>query len=438
MDPAAGSETLLAALSDHVAAQTGLRLPRERWPELSNALTELIGEAGAALAQAHLYRLLTSPLSRAQIETLARHLAVGETYFFREPDTFDALEHDVLAPLVAARCADGSRRLNLWSAGCCTGEETYSLAILLERLVPDSAGWDITLLGTDIHPGFLARAEQGVYGDWSFRGVRNDIKARYFDAAGPGLLAVRPELKRRVRFAYFNLAEDADPGWRMDLIVCRNVLMYFDPESAAQALARLHRCLADDGWLALGAAETPLTAQGGFAKVASQHANLYRKQPIRVPAPHASAPALAPTLRREPAASPRVDPAAGLAERARAHADGGRLAEADRCCRAAIAADKCNPRLHYLHSLVLEEAMRFDEARAALRRALYFGPQFVLGHVALGRLCERQGERAHAAAHFAKALGLIEREGAGELLPESDGLSAAQLSAALAARLQEA
>jgi chemotaxis protein methyltransferase CheR len=435
MNRAEPSDTLMSALSDHVAAQIGLRLPRERWPELWLAVSEATGDAGE---EASLDRWLAQSFSRAQIETLARHLAVGETYFFREPDTFEALEHEALPRLIAARRAAGLRRLNVWSAGCCSGEETYSLAILIERLVPDSAGWDITLLGTDIHPGFLVRAEQGLYGDWSFRGVAHDVVERHFDAVGPGLHAVRPELKRLVRFSYFNLAEDTDPGWRMDLIVCRNVLMYFDPAQSVQVLARLHRCLADDGWLALGAAETPLAPHHGFEKVALHDAVVYRKQPIALQAPLEAARAAPPLLPRpEPAASP-VDEAARLAERARVHADEGRLAEADRCCRAAIAADKCNPRLHYLHSLILEEAMRFDEAKAALRRALYFGPQFVLGHVGLGRLCERQGERARATRHFETALGLLGLEPAESVLPESDGLSAVQLSAALAARLQEA
>ena len=442
MSPAELPDALMSALSEHVAAQIGLRLPPDRWPELWHAVSEAMGDAEA---EANAVRWLAAPFSRAQIEILARHLAVGETYFFREPDTFLALEHHALARLIAARREAGLRRLHVWSAGCCTGEETYSLAILLGRLIPDSADWDITLLGTDIHPDFLARAEQGVYGDWSFRGVPDEIRARHFDAVEPGMLAVRPELKRRVRFGHFNLAEDTDPGWRMDLIVCRNVLMYFDPQAAVKALARLHRCLADDGWLALGAAESPLTPGAGFAKLATHEAILYRKQPIPPATPHEAArapqpmpmPMPMPMPRPEAAVSP-PDAAARLAERARAHADEGRLIEADRCLRAAIAIDKSNPRLHYLHSLVLEEAMRFDEARAALRRALYFVPQFVLGHVGLGRLCERQGERVRAAAHFAKALVLLEQQPAGALLPESDGLSAAQLSAALAARLQEA
>jgi len=437
MTSAAVPDTLMSALSDHVAAQIGLSLPRERWPDLWRGMCELAGESDAAGSEACLRRLMASPLQREQIETLARHLSVGETYFFREPDTFDALEHEVLVPLIAARRATGLRMLNLWSAGCCTGEETYSLAILLDRLIPDGADWNITLLGTDIHPGFLARAEQGLYGDWSFRGVPADIKTRYFDDLGQGVHAVQPVLKRRVRFGYFNLAEDGDPGWRMDVVLCRNVLMYFKSEKSVQALVQLHRSLVDGGWLVLGAAETPLPAQRGFAKVSSGNALLYRKQPMTAVAPRV-APRSAPAAPRRKSAAPAVHGATMLADRARVHADEGRLAEAERCCKAAIAADKCDPRLHYLHSLILEEAMRLDEAKAALRRALYFGTRFVLGHVALGRLCQRQGERVRAVKHFAKALDLLEREPAGVVLPESDGLSAAQLSAALMARLQEA
>jgi chemotaxis protein methyltransferase CheR len=414
------SDSLLQALSERVASQLGLRVPRERWPDLTRAIDSLGGG----------WTDLAAPLQRAQIETLASHLAVGETYFFREPAAFAALEDEVLPALIAARRAEGRYVLRLWSAGCCTGEEPYTLAILLDRLIPDLQRWDITILGTDIHPGFLARAEEGVYNEWSFRGVTDAVRQRYFEPVDSGLYAVRPELKRLVRFAYANLADTLDVGSEMDLVLCRHVLMYFDPAQAARALSRLRATLINGAYLVLGSAEIPAAPLAGFERVSLRAAVLYRKH-SEIAVRHAPASIARPRVPRSRTAR-KLD-ARSLLARAQSLADGGQLIHAEGLCRQAIAADPCDAAVHRLHALVHEELGQLGVAKAALRRALYLDPRCVLAHVALARVCKRLGEADRAARHVAQALALLERHPPADVLPQSDGMSAGRLSAALLA-----
>src|SRR6185369_3291595 len=130
-------------------------------------------------------RLVSGQLDKEQLETLAGHLTIGETYFFREQSSFDILENSILPDLIASRRGRG-QRLRIWSAGCSTGEEAYSLAILLSRLIPDQREWQITILATDINSSALGKAVQGVYSDWSFRGVPQWIRQRYFKKTHDG------------------------------------------------------------------------------------------------------------------------------------------------------------------------------------------------------------------------------------------------------------
>ena len=185
-------------------------------------------------AEAYVQWLLSSPLTRREIETLASHLTVGETYFFREKRSFDILEEQVLPELIRLHRGDGMR-LRIWSAGCCTGEEPYSVAMLLDRMIPDLADWNVTILATDINPRFLEIASAGVYGEWSFRAIPPGIRERYFSPLPGGRMQIAQRIRRMVTFSFLNLAEDVYPSLvnntnAMDVVLCRNVLMYFTPE----------------------------------------------------------------------------------------------------------------------------------------------------------------------------------------------------------------
>ena len=428
---AAAADAPLARFSGYVAEHLGLHFPRGLWPELLRAAEAMARDSGisgtsnTSRAAVCMKRLMAAAPTRAGVEQLARHLTIGETYFFREPALFDTLERDVLPPLIAARRAAG-KTLRVWSAGCCTGEELYSLAILLHRLIPDLADWRVTLLGTDINPQFLRKAEQGVYRDWSFRNVPDWIRRCYFDAG-----AIAPVLRQGVRFDYLNLATGAFPGPDsgtppMDLILCRNVLMYFAPACAARTVLRLRDALAGDGWLAVGVAETGHSLLNPLQPVRFGAAQLYRRsKPAAAPPPRWSAAPAPDAAAVSPHPRARMP---DLAERARQCADRGLLAAAGDCCAAAIARDKCDPGLRYLQALILEEQGDAAAAMGALRDALYLDQTFVLAHFTLGTLCRRNGDEREAARHFANALELLHGRAPDEPLAHAGGLRAGELA----------
>jgi len=446
-------DLLLAQLSEFLAGQIGLHFPQERYGDLLRGIGAAARELGQASVEACIHWLLASPLSRRQVEILASHLTVGETYFFRETRSFEILEERILSDLIRAR-GDAERRLRIWSAGCCTGEEPYSIAMLLDRLIPDIEEWNITILATDINPEFLRKAAEGAYGEWSFRGTPAWLRDRYFRTKNNRRFEILPLLRKRVTFSYLNLADDAYPSLSnntnaMDVIFCRNVLMYFTPAQAKKVADNLHRSLVDGGWLIVSPTETSSSLFSRFSAVGFPGAVLYRKaagaeprliatgHPAPAPFPLPEPLYLASPMALEEAPPEPVGPAAapGAApslEEARACANRGELAEAAACCEKAIAADKLNPACHYLLAAIQQELGQDDGAAQSLMRALYLDADFVLAHFALANLRLARGRRREAERHFDTALSLLRAHGRDEVLPESDGLTAGRLGEIIA------
>ncbi len=252
-------DAYLQRISQLVETHMGLDYPRDRWHVLSRALKKAASALGFKDVRSFVQWLLEWPFAEKRSEVLAPFLTVGETYFFRDARLFEALEKHLLPGLLQERRANG-RRLTIWSAGCASGEEPYSVAILLDRVVPDRSQWEITILGTDINESFLERANAGVYTEWSFRNVPEEIKERYFRQKGKDFEIVR-HIKDRVRFSYLNLAKHPYPDHRtgtdeVDIVLCRNVLMYLTPKWQQLVVERFSRCLVKDGWLVVTSPET--------------------------------------------------------------------------------------------------------------------------------------------------------------------------------------
>jgi chemotaxis protein methyltransferase CheR len=436
------------------------------------------GDAGACADW-----LLTEPLTKAQLRALASHLTVGETYFFREKRTFEVLAESVLPQLMRLRRNSG-RRLRLWSAACCTGEEPFSLAILLHQFIPDLADWHVMILATDINERFLQKAAAGFFGKWSFRESPPWFKQRYFRLAGDGRYEILPEIKKMVTFANLNLVEDNYPALAtdtnaMDVIFCRNVLMYFTLPQAVKAVRNLRCALVDDGWLAVSPCEASQTLFSRFAPANFPGAILYQKSdakiqtapswtplvltdstPLAAPSPEWPVTLTSEKSEEEPAAtaaSPTpVAIAASLYERghyaeavdtlltsiakcdgpdaqpfsllARALANQGKLADALSWCDRWIGADKLDAFGHYLRAVVLQELGDHEQSRRSLQRAIYLHPEFVLAHFALGNLARSCGRNDTADKHFSNASRLLAACPADDVLPESDGLTVGRLT----------
>jgi chemotaxis protein methyltransferase CheR len=471
-------ESLLRQFSELLAKRVGLHFPPARWPDMLRGMRDAAAEFGFADVDSCLRSLVASAPDQRQVEVLACHLSVGETYFFRDPALFAALEREVLPSLVAARVAE--RRLRIWSAGSCTGEEAYSVAIVLDRLIPDIERWHVTILATDINPEFLAKAQKAIYRDWSFRTTPPALRRRCFDPS-PGGHRLKERYRKLVSFGYLNLVDDVYPSLAnntnaMDLVLCRNVLMYFDAPTAAAVAARLGRAVVEGGWLSAGPAEIDAATLPDFEPVHCDGAILFRRDAHRLARPAAplaagapagdarSLPPVAPPRMPRPAATERpvadapghataaprsyqaavacyargdyaaaksllagARDAAALALSARSCANLGELAEARERCEAAIAIDKGDAGLRYLLASVLDESGLPADALVALRQALYLDQDHILAHVALANLYRRAGDAARAARHFATARGLLAARPADAPLPDSDGLTAGRL-----------
>lgn len=445
---------LLGGLSELVTQRTGLHFPPERWPDLKRGVQSALIELGHTDLERAAESLLNGSADARQLEMLARHLTIGETYFLRDPRVLEVLEKEVLPELIRTRRLT-ERRLRIWSAGCCTGEEPYSLAMLLHHVLPDIDDWQITILATDINTRSLQKAEGGVYSKWSFRGVSDEIKTTCFHATPDGHFTILPKYQRLVAFSFLNLAENTFPSLAnntnaMDLIVCRNVLMYFSPAQTKRAIANLGKAIVEGGWLITSAAEAgphfaPLTP------VAFPGAILYRKTsgslektkpatattPLPEPAGGCKDPGLTGAAQSDPPApapAPITDlPSTVLdsvdeASLAREKADKGKLSDALKYCEMAIAREKLNPRLHYLKGAILQEQNSLTAASTAFRRALFIDANFVIAQFALGMILHRQGKLKDAGNCFRIALGIVERCQPEEIVPESDGITAQRLA----------
>jgi chemotaxis protein methyltransferase CheR len=483
---------LLSSLSDFLVAKMGLHFPPNRAVDLERGIRAAATEFGFHDPEACVEWLLSSSPTKHQIETLASQLTVGETYFFREKPTFQALEEQVLPEIIRRHAGD--RRLRIWSAGCATGEEPFSLAILVAKVIPNLDEWNVSILGTDINPRSMQKASTGAYTTWSFRDCPPGISQTYFKKIDESRVEIRPDIRKMVNFSYLNLVEDLYPSLlnetnALDLILCRNVLMYFGSEQVKQVIQRFHRCLVDGGWLVVSATETSHLHYSQFSTVNFPGAILYRKdrQPLRAvdfqtvksyqePSPplqsisaleaQPSAPEMVlpapskttlpdvvfPPL-EEPTRPPPSDPSAlyeagrcseateaatallsekpdnikAMALQARILANQGLLAQALEWCDKAIAAERLDPALHYLRATILQEQGGTGEAVSSLKTAIYLNHRFVLAHFALGNLHRLLGKSREAGKHFQNVLSSLKEYRQEEILPESEGITAGRL-----------
>jgi chemotaxis protein methyltransferase CheR len=242
-------------------------LERRLWPRLQlHGLTDF--------GQYH--RLLRfAPGRRAELETAVELLTTNETYFCREPHQLRAFEEEVL-PVLAAENA-GSRRLRIWSAGCSTGEEPYTLAILLARSGLFE-GWDVDVFGTDLSRRVLATARAGAYGPHSFRSPEADAVKPWLRADGRKW-TVSPEIRRTVSFGHLNLLDGAALALvgRVDVVFCRNVMIYFDAATRKRVVASFHEKLREGGFLFVGHSESLLHVTADFELVHFRNDLVHRK-----------------------------------------------------------------------------------------------------------------------------------------------------------------
>jgi chemotaxis protein methyltransferase CheR len=472
---------MIETIAALVEAQSGLRFVGGRRSELASKTARAFADSGCASWAAYLDDLGRSPTS-PMLDRLIRVLTVGETYFFRHRAYFDLLEREIVPRLIAERRQ--TRKLRIWSAGCATGEEAYSLAIMVRRLLPDAESWDVSILGTDLNTAFLARAREGRYGAWSLRGADAVFTAAYFTPEG-GRFRIKPWVAQMVHFAPLNLAEPVYPSpangtSQLDLIFCRNVLIYLGPELARQVVARLRAALVPGGWLVVGPSDPQPGLLAGFERYGDAHAFAYRRveephasvrtapsTPLLPPAPPPPAPpipaprAAGPGESSRPAAPSRpprrAHPAApapapidapapptdasdaahwvALWEAARAATSEGQLDAAEAACRRAIDARPPRPEPYYLLGVLQQARGDDDAAGAAFRQALYVDRTFVPAILAQATILRQHGHQQRARRALERARRLLEGRPDDEQILAEEPLTVGRLRGVLARAL---
>ena len=484
------SETL-SACEQRISHLWGLHFPSERWHDLSRYLAQVADEMGYNNLSTFISEFLRGTPRRELSTALLRHLTIGETYFLRDPIFFDQLTQEVLEPLIAKRRRQGTLYLKLWSAGCCTGEEAYSLAVVLNELLPDVERWNVEIIGTDINTEFLKKARSGIYSAWSFRQVPAGWEQRYFDAESGSRWRIKNEIRQKVQFLELNLATADFPDSRLglenfDIILCRNVLMYFSPAKAGDVLQKLYSSMVSEGVLMLAAVES-MPCQWGdmkaeiwpgalclrkkssdfsqtsvaleaeipprqnlsstFLRRADIPATQVLHKPFSIISASERASAEATLLKAEQAfeqgaydlalscldqLAPHSNGESVFAVRisllrARIHADCGNLGKAVEWAEKAIATDRTNPDAYWLLASVHLEQGHITDAEDALTKVLYLKPDFILAHYLSGLINLQLSRKKQALRQLLNCKHLAEVLPRESMVPQGDGLSVAVL-----------
>lgn len=458
-----GQEPAYLNLVNLIVTRVGLLFTDHRHRTLQNLVDRLFAEGEISSLDQLVARLSNKSDQDELWQKLVQSLTVGETYFYRNQAHVQALTNYVLPRLIEARRKTGQKFLRLWSAGCATGEEPYTLAMLLRDLIPDIDTWSITLLATDVNADYLKRAREGLYRAHSFRGETPDwLQKRWFTPKDNGFL-LRPVIRDMVTFAPLNLIQDEYPSAHnntlsLDIILCRNVTIYFDRDDTQRVVDRFFNSLVDGGWLVVGHSEPQPGVYGQFVMHTLENSILYQKDSPAVvepkidlkPAVHIEsvrvaekqwmdAPsAVVQTVElKAPPAPPAEYQTLDVWSLAQEAANRENWDEAFRLLDEAQGNNVLQPHIHYLRALVQMQKGDLQSSLASLRQSIYCDPGFALAHYMMGDLHEKAGDRDEAARHWRRARKALFGLDPNQPLTFSEDLTVEMLNGLLDYRLKQ-
>jgi chemotaxis protein methyltransferase CheR len=386
--------------------------------------------------------------AKAGLDFLITRITVGESYFFRIPEQIQFLRDTWLPNIIARRRQENNLTLRIWSAGCSAGEELYTIAILLHELLPDIARWRITLLGTDLNPEAVERAKAGQYRPWSLRATDDRRASQYFKLSQTHHV-LAPEIRRMAQFCISNLAEDCYPSlandtYAMDLILCRNVFIYFSADTVAGIMHRFANAIAPSGMVLLAPADIIEQRYGslqierlgdvhGFVHCAAHtisHMPSTPAEPI-THVPPIQLPLERALRRAEEVVSAAIDNADAYLQRAMAEAALGRHALALADCERALTLNDLSPDAHYLRGQLMLNARNNAEALACFRRVIFLDWQRPECHFRLGTMAAARGDTSRAQKHMSDALSTALARPPNEAVAGVDALSYGHLVSVL-------
>ena len=363
-----------------------------------------------------------------ELRNLLNLVTVTETCFFRDASQFRLLRERILPTLIAERSAraGGPKRLRIWSAGCSSGEEAYSIAILLDEMgvYRSLPGWDIEIIGTDLNTEALDKARRGVYAARAVRNVEGRLLDQYF-VPDDKSFALCEAIRNRVSFEFGNLVKTPMPTTGLqDIVFCKNVAIYFSENVTRKLIEGLRGTLVPGGYLLLGHAESLWQNSEGFTAIEHERAFAYRKSSrqrrppaavIKAPKPMPADPSaqydtclaafragewdaaesgLTALVESCPTFVPGILLLGGL------YAHRGRFEDAMARAEDVLKVNALEPRAHLLLGMVAARHERPDDALQSLRRALYLDDSLALGHFWLGNLYRERGDVARACQEY--------------------------------------
>lgn len=438
---------------DAIDKLLGLSFSTKDLQEVEKKLYEVSHELGFSKMDECINWLTISSPTYDQMAIFAKYFTVGETYFFRDSNIFSLFENKILPELIQNKRGSGNS-MRIWCAACCTGEEPYSLAMLLDRLIPDINNWEIFILGSDVNPIFLHKAEEGYYKKWSFRATPQDCIEKYFVEERQGMFKIIPRIKRMVHYTYLNLVEDKYPSLSnqihsMDLIVCNNVLIYFSKDKIKQTIDHLTESLVEKGYLAVSALEVPYVQNEKLIPLVQDSVTLFQKdsrprKPVvveskatpkkkRATSPPPMVMAVPIPIRTEAPDEDKVyhelfqkgnydeiikklekrvfglESSKLLILLARSYANQGKSDKALKCLQNILKQEKLEPELYFFYATLLQETGQLTEAASALKKSLFLDQNYAASYYALGNVLAALGKAEEAARNYRNAEQILKK-----------------------------
>ncbi len=404
------------------------------------------------------------------LEHLIIGVTVGETYFFRDKHQIELLKNRILVSIIQKKRLQNNLSLRIWSAGSATGEEIYTIVMLLYEMIPDLSNWTLNLLATDINTKALKKAIAGVYGEWSMRSIEDHYKQKFFTQNNREY-TLQTNLRDLVHFDYLNLNEDIYPAIfngtnAQDLILCRNVFIYFDNNKIAHFMKKLNACIVPGGYLMLGASDPVNIKDTDF--IFHYHDGLIFTRPSESEKTETIKPVLAQPAQVRVSIPKLVKPVVqqiratkklthefkteitellhqsqwnealnmislyGSAEndkqfvcsaKATALANLGKLDEAEKMCLECLTQNSIDKNMYFTYALILIELNNLTKAEEILKKTIFLDHQFVPGHFQLGLLFLRQRNKDAGLKSLNNALLIANTKKANEEVIGSQGLN---------------
>ncbi len=443
---------LLSQVSAYIGRNMGLHYPPDRYSELEARLLRMIPEKTVEDADDFFEQLIHRPFTYELRNQLATSLTVGETYFFRSVKLFEELEK-ILDKVILKRRKENHLHLNIWSAGCSTGEEPYSIAMTLLHLLPDILDWNISILGTDINPVSLKKAEKAMYSEWSFRNCKENLKTMHF-IPRKDRWEVTQNIREMVRFRFLNLIRDPFPSLSSsiigeDVIFCKNVMMYFDETVQNCLIDRLFNTLVEGGCLVVDPVEYSASRFSNFTSHRVKDYVFYLKQrkeidtvkeiskspPLKIKKTIKKPVFKTIKVSKKKAVTDLVEPVKtaeklvleDLLKRAKELANLGKHEEALKATEQYQKVDKATPESYYTRSMIYLALGQQENAKQELEKLMFLASDHLMGSFHLACLYKSAGKNEAVNRQWKFLKAGLKKLDSDELVPDSDGMSAERL-----------